>query len=198
MPAGIPITAGYDSIHPFGMRGPSGVEWEFPGTTHFLGRDDESAPAGWPVVWSEGDWRLWENPAPSMGVGSRRGGAEQVVLLPRDVQRPTHNTMQVTVPAGATDLKVFSNWHRGWEWRTRPDDPWRKVGLGENRTLKIEFAQPSSKRETIDLRYNPTPPLWVLGVSFFSLMSVALIGLLSRESGTASNLKAGATADMRR
>lgn len=198
MPAGIPITAGYDSIQPFGMRSLSGLAWEFPGTTHFLGRSDEPAPADWAVVWSEGDWRLWENPNPSMGVATLRDGQQQVALLPRDVHRPTHNTMRVAVPAGAKGLQLFSNWHRGWEWKIDANDPWRKVGLGENRTLKIEFAQPSSQRETIDLRYNPTPPLWVLGVSFFSLMSVALIGLLSRESGTASNLKAGATADTTR
>ena len=77
-------------------------------------------------------------------------------------------------------MSVFSNWHRGWEWRTDPDDPWRKVGLGENRTMQIEFTNPASAKGKVDLRYNPTPPLWVLGVSLSSLLAVALVGALGR------------------
>lgn len=189
MPAGIPITAGYDSIHPFGMRSLSGLDWDFPGTTHFLGRSDESAPAGWAVVWEDGGWKLWENPAPSMGAVLLHCGKESVNLTPQDVQRPTHNTMRVAIPAGASGLSVFSNWHRGWEWRTNPEDSWRKVGLGENRTMKIEFANPSSTRGTVDLRYNPTPPLWVLGVSLLSLLAVALVGFLGRRTSVEDGLQ---------
>ena len=178
MPAGIPITAGYDSIHPFGMRSPSGVEWEFPGTTHFLGRSDEPAPADWTVVWEEGNWRLWENPAPSMGAVFLHGGEGSVNLAPRDVQRPTHNTMRVAIPEGATGLSIFSNWHRGWEWRMEAKDEWKKVGLGENRTMQVYLASPASAKGAVDLRYNPMPPLWVLGVSLLSLVAVALVGVL--------------------
>jgi hypothetical protein len=192
MPAGIPITEGYDSIHPFGMRSMSGVEWEFPGTTHFLGRSDEPAPAGWAVVWEDGGWRLWENPAPSMGAVFLQDGEGSVNLAPQDVQRPTHNTMRVAIPEGASGLSVFSNWHRGWEWRTDPDDPWTKVGLGENRTMKIDFANPSSTRGTVDLRYNPTPPLWVLGVSLSSLLAVALVGFLGRRTSVEDGLQKSA------
>ena len=180
MPAGIPITAGYDSIHPFGMRSPSGVEWEFPGTTHFLGRSDEPAPADWPVVWSEGEWRLWENPSPSMGVVSVRANAEQVVLVPQKVERPTHNTMRVAVPEGATGLSVFSNWHRGWEWRMGPDDEWQKVGLGDNRTMRIEFAEAMPVTREVFFRYSAAPPFWVMCLSLLSLVVVALIGAAGR------------------
>lgn len=179
MPAGIPITGGYDSIHPFGMRSPSGVEWEFPGTTHFLGRIDEPAPTGWSVVWEDGDWRLWENPAPSMGVVFSQTGEGPVALAPSDVQRPTHNTMRVAIPDGVRGMQLFSNWHRGWEWRRDSNDEWRKVGLGENRTMQIEFTAPSSGHDEVFFRYNATPPTWVVLLSLSSLVVVGLIGVLA-------------------
>ena len=182
MPAGIPITAGYDSIHPFGMRSLSGLAWEFPGTTHFLGRIDEPAPADWAVVWSEGDWQLWENPNPTMGVIGLRGGAEQVVLVPQKVQRPTHNTMRVAVPGGATGLSVFSNWHRGWEWKADPDDEWKKVLLGDNRTMRVELAEAAPAEREVFFRYSAVPPFWVLCASLLSLVAVVLIGTVGRKS----------------
>jgi hypothetical protein len=177
MPAGIPITAGYDSIHPFGMRSLSGLAWEFPGTTHFLGRSDEHAPADWAVVWSKGDWRLWENPNPSMGEVVFYGSEEAVTLAPKDVKRPTHNTMLVSIPKGAAALTVFYNWHRGWRWRAGPDEEWRRVRLGDNRTMYMEFIAPERAGSKIYLRYDPISEPWAFYASFLSLILVVIIVL---------------------
>ena len=55
-----------------------------------------------------------------------------------------------------------------------------KVGLGENRTMQVYLASPASVKGAVDLRYNPMPPIWVLGVSVLSLVAVALVGVLGR------------------
>ena len=61
-------------------------------------------------------------------------------------------------------------------------DEWKKAGLGENRTMQVYLASPASAGGVVDLRYNPMPPFWVLGVSLLSLVAVALVGVLGTKS----------------
>jgi hypothetical protein len=177
MPAGIAITGGYDAMHPWGMESPSGREWDFPATTHYLGRSDEESPEGWDVMWGQGDWQLWENPKPSSGILFTKEGP--VPLNMPAVERPTFNTMQVTVPAGASGVEIFCNWHRGWEWRMDTEDKWRQTNVGDNRTIRIDFDGVTKEESTVHLRYNPAPPLWALSMSLISFAAVLAIAFYS-------------------
>ena len=177
MPAGIAVSGGYDAMHPHGMRSKSGLEWDFPGTTHYLGRVSEDSPDGWQIVWTNSEWRLWENPDPASGIIFLGGYSDS--LAPDNVSRPTFNTMEIAVPAGATAAEIFSNWHRGWRWKEKEDNAWKKVSIGDNRTLRIDFQEALPEEKTVLLRYDPTPPLWVLCVSLISLATSLIFVLFA-------------------
>ena len=170
-------------MRPDGMRSQSGREWDFPGTTHYLGHNSEESPAGWLVIWGEGDWRLWQNLNPTSGTTVR---GEQTYDLPRDaVRRLTLNTMEVSVPAGSTAVQIFCNWHRGWKWMDKDSGTWNKAAIGENRTIRIDFKETLARETTLYLRYRPTRPLWVLCVSLISLavtLAFALFALVRKIS----------------
>lgn len=177
MSSGIAVTGGYDAMHPHGMRSKSGLEWDFPGTTHYLGRGSEEAPEGWPAVWNDGEWWLWENPTPTSGTILGEAGAHDVA--PSDLRRPTFNTMEISVPPGTKVTEIFCNWHRGWRWREKEDEAWKKVSIGDNRTIRIDFAEALPEERTVYLRYSPTPPLWVLCISLASLLVTLVIALVA-------------------
>ena len=180
MPAGIAVSGGYDAMHPHGMRSKSGKEWDFPGTTHFLGRSSEEFPAGWLVIWSEGEWRLWENPHPTMG--SLVVDGTFAPLPAADAQRSSFNTMKVNLPAGASRVEIFHNWHRGWEWRGNPQVIWDKAAVGDNRTIRIDFGEALPDERTVYLRFNPNPPAWAILVGMASLLLTLVVGFFGLAS----------------
>ena len=176
VPAGVAITGGYDSIHPDGMRSPTGKSWDFPGATHFLGGVDEERPAGWQEVWSDGRWVLLRDPAPSVGMVTLESGLP-VPLRPADSKRGSMNTMEVVVPAGAAKLEVFSNWHRGWQWRDDLGGRWSDTSAGPIKGVEMVFDQPTGKTKVVYLQFDPSPPDWVLVVTGLSAMAVLALAL---------------------
>jgi len=178
VPAGVAITGGYDSIHPDGMRSPTGKSWDFPGTTHFLGSVDEEQPTDWQEVWSDGQWVLLRNPAPALGLVTLESGLP-VPLRPADFKRGSMNTMEAFVPAGAVQLELFSNWHRGWKWRDDPGARWGDTGAGPIKGVEVVFERPTTETKTVYLQFDPSPPDWVfvvMGLSAMAVLALALSG----------------------
>lgn len=174
VPSAVAITGGYDSIHPDGMRSRSGAVWDFPGTTHFLGRVGEEGPEDWPEAWTDGLWVLQRNPAPTMGTFSTRAG-EGLPLLPKDVRRVTLNTLEILVPTGAERVEVFMNWHRGWKWRGNTEDGWRSSSAGPTKGIEIELGRPAGTAEVLQLRFEPAAADWARAVTLLSAISVACL-----------------------
>lgn len=176
VPLGVAVAGGYDSIHPQGMGSPSGKVWDFPGTTHFLGRIDEERPASWREVWSDGQWILLRNPAPSLGVVTLRSGL-QVPLRPQDFNRGSFNTMEAAVPAGTERLEIFSNWNRGWKWKDSTLGVWAGTNPGPAGGVEIVFDHPVEMARAVPLRFDPSPPDWVLVVTVLSAIAIVALAL---------------------
>jgi hypothetical protein len=185
VPVGVAIVGGYDSIHPDGMRSPTGKPWDFPGATHFLGGVDEDQPAGWQEVWTDGRWVLLGNPAPVLGIVTLESGLP-VPLRPADFKRGSMNTMEAVVPAGAVNLELFSNWHRGWKWREDRDGRWSETSAGPINGVGMAFDQPTADTRTVYLQFDPSPPEWVwavTGLSAVAILALALSGRKEEETG---------------
>ena len=187
MTLGVAITGGYDSIHPDGMRSATGKSWDFPGTTHVLGGVDEEQPADWQAIWSDGQWALLRNPAPTVGMVTLESGLA-VPLRLADFKRGSMNKMEAVVPAGAVKLELFSNWHRGWKWRDDLEGRWSDTAAGPTKGVEVFFNQPASKAKPIYFQFDPTPPEWALvvtGLSAMAVLALALSGGSRDESGAA-------------
>jgi hypothetical protein len=178
VPAGVAVTLGYDAIKPHGMTSPTGLPWDFPGATHFLGRIRDRAPVGWTEVWSDGNWWLLERPEQS--VGMVRGKSCDVPLLREQFARPTLNTMEASIPSGSTSLTVFSNWNRGWQWRMGANDDWEPAGCTPARSIQVVFDKALEEDTTIYFRFDPAPPPWVSVITGLSVLGVAVIGIFGR------------------
>ena len=174
MPLGVAITGGYDSIHPDGMRSPTGKPWDFPGTTHYLGGAADEQPVGWHEVWSDGRWILLRSPAPKLGMVTLESGLP-VPLRPDDFARGTMNTMQATIPDGAVKLEIFSNWHRGWKWRDDLEEKWSDTVASPAKGVEVRFEQPVAQKKIVYLQFDPSPPQWVFVIT--ALSALALIAL---------------------
>lgn len=177
MPTGISITEGYDAMHPHGMRSPTGQKWDFPGTTHFFGQIFTPHPESWRLVWKDGKWGLWRNPAPSVGRLFLDHESSFTPLTPDRHHRPTSNTMEVCLPAGTKRVEIFCNWKRGWFWKLRGQREWQETIIGDNRSLGLNLPQPLVDETVVEFRYRPTPPSYVLGISLFCLLISIVIGL---------------------
>jgi hypothetical protein len=180
MPLGIRITEGYDAIHPYGMRSLTGLKWDFPGTTHFLGKLSGPHPDRWNLVWQEGNWALWSNPKPSGGRVFLDGVTEPLSLSNGGVLHPTSNRMEISLPSGTRKAEIFSNWHRGWQWKISGVEGWNQVQLGENRTLSINLHRALTEETALSLRYDVQPPLWVSLVSVGSAAWMLLWACIPR------------------
>ena len=176
VPAGVAITGGYDSIHPDGMRSPTGKSWDFPGATHFLGSLDEEQPAGWQEVWSDGRWVLLRKPTPTAGMMTLESGLP-VPLRPAEFKRGSMSTMEAVVPAGTAKLELFSNWHRGWKWRDDLEGRWSDTSAGPNKGVQVVFDRPTEETKAVYLQFDPSPPDWVLVVTGLSAMTVLALVL---------------------
>jgi len=179
MPAGVAINDGYDAIHPHGMKSPTGLAWDFPGVTHYLGRSDETLPGGWLPIWKDGDWVILRNPRPAFGRLVAKGGLETSLDHSR-FHRPTLNTMEVAIPEGTVNVEVFSNWHRGWKWRTQEDESWKETRLGPGRGVEAELDAPVGSETHIFFRYDPCPPRWVISIVGGALLVVLVLVIFSR------------------
>ncbi len=187
VPTGVAITGGYDSIHPDGMRSPTGKSWDFPGATHFLGSVDEEQPVGWQEVWSDGRRVLLRKPEPTVGVVTLESGS-QVPLRSVDFKRGSMNTMEAVVPAGAVRLELFNNWHRGWKWRDDLEGRWSNTSVGPIKGVEVAFDQPTGETKVVYLQFDPSPPDWVLvvtGLSAMAVLALALSGGPRNQSGAA-------------
>ncbi len=180
MPLGVAITGGYDSIHPDGMRSPTGEAWEFPGTTHFIGPTDTEYPRNWQQVWSDGRWTLLRNPSPSVGIVTLTSGLA-IPLRPADFKRGSMNTMEAVVPPDSVKLELFSNWHRGWKWRDDLQERWSDTSAGPTKGVEVEFDQPTAENRTVYLQFDPSPPNWVLVITGLSGMVVLALSLSGRK-----------------
>jgi hypothetical protein len=177
-PSGVAVTRGYDAIQPFGMKSASGLPWDFPGTTHFLGKIGERSPDGWTEIWGDGKWRLLEKPEQS--VGMIHGASGDVPLLREQFARPTLNTMVADVPAGTQNLTLFSNWHRGWYWRDSAASPWKPVRCSSIRSVEVAFEQPLPAATRIHFRFDPAPPAWVYLLTCLSVLGIAAVAAFMR------------------
>jgi hypothetical protein len=178
-PVGVAITSGFDSMHPNGMRSATGEAWDFPGATHYLGRQGEPKPLAWVEVWSDGEWVLLRKPDPSLGRVIFDTGLE-ATLQPEEFERPTFNTMQVRVPSGVRSVEIFSNWHRGWYWRDEAAESWVAAVPGENRGVELVFVRPTTSPMEIALRFDPSAPDWVVVISSLSALMVVALALAER------------------
>jgi len=174
-PSGVAVTRGYDAIQPDGMKSTTGMPWDFPGSTHFLGKIGERSPDGWAEIWSDGHWHLLKKPEQS--VGMIRGESGDFPLLPEQFVRPTLNTMEAEVPAGTTSLTLFSNWHRGWHWKDGVSDDWKKVECSPIGSVEVVFNKPLLAEGRIYFRFDPAPPLWASAITGLSIIGVAFIGI---------------------
>jgi hypothetical protein len=175
-PLGVAIVGGYDSIHPDGMRSPTGKSWDFPGATHFLGGVDEEKPEGWQEVWRDRQWMLLRNPTPKVGMVTLESGLP-VPLRPADFKRGSMNTMEAVVPAGAVTLELFSNWHRGWKWRDDPGGQWIETSAGPIKGVGVGFDQPTTETKVVYFQFDPSPPNWVWVVSGLSAVLILALAL---------------------
>jgi hypothetical protein len=177
-PSGVVVARGYDGVLPHGMRSPTGLPWDFPGSTHFLGKIGERSPDGWTEIWSDGKWRLLRKPEQS--VGMIRGPSGELPLPRENFARPTLNTMEARVPPGTTKLTLFSNWDRGWYWRGEARADWKQAGCSADRCVEVVFDQPMPADSRIYFRFSPAPPLWASIVTGLSLLSAAGIAVFGR------------------
>lgn len=173
--ADIAVVGGYDSIHPQQMKNPSGLIWDFPGTTHFLAKGAESGPAGWKQIGAFGACTLWRNPSPLTALVVDSGG-NKTAVGPQHLTRPTLNTMVFSCPSGAQQVELSANWNRGWKWRREAEETWRPTHAGANGGILVELSDaPAKKGEPLLLRFDPSPPPWIAMLS----VSCALIVFLS-------------------
>jgi len=177
MPSGVAITGGYDSIHPRRMTAPSQRPWDFPGTTHHLGKMTETTPENWAVLWTLGEWAVWRNPAPSFGVIRMMNGQEMPVPA-ASYSRPTLYTMTVSLPTGSRSVELFSNWNRGWKWRAGDSGVWTDTVAGRSGGVLVELAGAPNSATVAQLRFDSTPLGWVLFVTTLSGACLVAIVLL--------------------
>lgn len=178
MPSGVAITGGYDAIQPFGMKSPSDKSWDFPGATHFLGKVENDGPEDWIEVWNDGKWHVLRNPVQSVGVVTTLLGE---VPLEREIfARPTLNTMKAAVPAGATKLTLYSNWHRGWRWRDPENGEWKPVDKSDIRSVEVTFDSPLPSDSVIHFRYLPSAPKWMMVVTLLSMIGIVVVAFAGR------------------
>jgi hypothetical protein len=176
MPSGVAITGGYDAIQPFGMKSPSGKSWDFPGATHFMGKVEDDGPANWIEVWNDGRWHVLRNPLQSVGMITTL--LEERPLEREMFARPTLNTMKVAVPARATKLNLYSNWHRGWRWQDPSGGEWKPVGKSEIRSVEVSFAEPLVSDSVIQFRYVSSAPKWVMVITLLSMLGIVVVAFV--------------------
>ena len=178
VPAGVAVAGGYDSIHPLQMRNLSGRVWDFPGTTHFLAKDNERGPEGWDRIATGEGWVLWKNPAPIAALVADNGGV-QVPVGPGVLARLTPNTMTLSLPPGARRAELLVNWNRGWKWRGSTDEAWNPTRAGDHGGILVDLPAACAKAgESLVFRFDPSPPPWVIVLAAISALLVLLSVLL--------------------
>lgn len=180
MPAGVAITGGYDAIQPFGMKSPSENAWDFPGTTHFLGKMEENGPKDWTEVWSDGQWHLLRNPEQAVGVIALSEG--KTPLSTEKFFRPTLNTMEVLAPVATTRLVLYSNWNRGWQWLDPADNVWKNTGKSAIHGVQVDLQKPLASESVIKFRYVPATPRWTIVLTLTSLLVVSVVAAFGRKT----------------
>lgn len=179
--ADVAVVGGYDSIHPRQMKNPSGRWWDFPGTTHFLAKGNECGPAGWERIGGAEEWSLWKNPLPAAALVFDAEGNETAVG-PERLARPTLNTMVFSCPSGARQVELFVNWNRGWKWRREAGGLWRQTRSGGNGGILVELPDaPATEGESLLVRFDPSPPPWVVMLSAACALIVLSSVLLPRD-----------------
>jgi hypothetical protein len=88
--------------------------------------------------------------------------------------------MEISLPGGTRKAEIFSNWHRGWQWKINGVGGWNQVQLGQNRTLAINLHRALTEETALSLRYDVRPPLWVSLVSVGSAVWMLLWGCIPR------------------
>ena len=177
-PSGVAVSRGYDGILPHGMKSPTGLPWDFPGSTHFLGKIGERFPDGWLEVWSDGNWHLFSKPQQTVGMIRVESG--DVPLLRDQFARPTLNTMEANIPSGAESITIFSNWNRGWKWRLGTNAYWEPAECSPTRSVEVLFDKPLPEDSRIYFRFDPAPPPWVSVITGLSFIGVAVMGIFGR------------------
>ena len=96
-----------------------------------------------------------------------------------DVKWNSLNTIEVSVPAGAAQIEVFANWHRGWKWRNDREGKWKDSIAGSRKGIEVVLDWPMDSGGTVYLQFDPSPPDWALvvtGLSFMALLALTLSG----------------------
>jgi hypothetical protein len=104
-----------------------------------------------------------------------------VPLRPADFKRGSMNTMEAVVPAGAVQLELFTNWHRGWKWRDDLEGRWSDTRAGPIKGVGVAFDQPIAEAKTVYLQFDPSPPEWVWVVTGLSAMAILVLALSGRK-----------------
>jgi hypothetical protein len=138
-----------------------------------MGKVEDDGPANWIEVWNDGRWHVLRNPLQS--VGDITMLAEERPLEREMFARPTLNTMKVAVPAGATKLNLYSNWHRGWRWQDPSGGEWKPVGKSDIRSVEVVFEQPLVSDSVIQFRYVSSAPKWVMVITLLSMLGIVVV-----------------------
>lgn len=173
VPAGVAISAGYDSIHPHGMSVPR-EPWAFPGVTHHLAPATDPAPSGWSKVTEKAGLALYRNPGQAL-VRVYPDSPRAPVL-----HRPTLNTKILDLPAGTSRVVIAENALRGWQWRIDPRGAWTDCDATPDRAMAITLPSPLADDSELQLRFRPTHAAWVLLTLWAAVLVTGLLFAVPR------------------
>lgn len=173
-PAGVPITAGYDSMHPNGMNKKAASP--MPGTSLIMQPDGQAAPEGWTFVGSSDGASVWKNPAFRMAV-SNTGAAI-------GFQRESPNRIVLDIPPGAESVQLFENFHRGWI-ATGPDGSVGSFSANPDGSMEVTIPPDRPGRWTLQYSPGPSP-----AVALILIASAVGVVLLLRVSHAQSKVRA--------
>lgn len=171
-PVGVPISGGYDSIHPLGMKKIGEPDWSFPGASHYLARKGGVEPLGWLVVSAWDNWKLFRKAVPpEMGTGLSEDRKSPVIF-----QRTSLNTAKVSVTPGTEIVSIYENFNPGWQWKlAETADPWQSVESGPNHTISIHLSKIPATRSEILLRFQPFQQGFALSVTLVFIFLLFLL-----------------------
>lgn len=177
---GIPVTGGYDSIHPLRMESPNTNTWSFPGTAYYLAMVGSAGPPGWKSHGQELGGELYENPSPEpiySALINRQG---------EDSSEPAHITLEPTqktlnkrifdIPPVTSEVRILENWNAGWKFRLG-EGQWQDVTAASNRSMTIPMPSQASPTK-LTMQFFPFPSPLGLIISFVS--AIILICIMGR------------------
>ncbi|MDX2079463.1 MAG: hypothetical protein SFU53_01630 [Terrimicrobiaceae bacterium] len=160
-PADVPITAGYDSMHPNGMNkraaGPL-----MPGTSLIMQGEELPGPEDWTLVGTADGASVWKNPGFAMAIADN---GEAVAF-----ERLSPSRITLNIPPGAQSIQIFENFHRGWR-ATGPANESAQLAANPDGSLQLTVKNPGQWI----LQFSPGPSRGILFLLFASALGVIVL-----------------------